>query len=148
MVLVGSDTRIDENDLKRQKSRPNNGMKILERFHDGSLDGLLISGTTVRVFLSANDGEEFILEVRGVLSLKADGFRQGNIIFEVLERDGDNLTLGDMIHFFDFNDEADAQGKLESTRGRNLVVLEINPSYGASCTILAESVELLAHPHC
>lgn len=121
-------------------------MKSFERFHDGFLDGLLISSTTVRVFLSTNGKEEFILEVRGVLSLKADGFRQGNIIFEVLERDGDDLNLGHMIHFFDFNDEADAQRKLESAREKNLVVLEINPSYGASCTILAESVELLARP--
>src|SRR5271168_3995358 len=116
-------------------------MKSFERFHDGFLDGLLINGTTVRVFLSTSDREEFILELHGVSSLKADGLRQGNIIFELLERGGDDLTLGDMIHLFDFNNEADAQRKLESARGSNLVALEINPSYGASCTILAESME-------
>ena len=119
-------------------------MEKFDQFHDGFLDGLLIQGTTVRVFLSTDGRQEFVLEVRGVLSLKADGFRQGNIIYEVLERDGGDVTFDDMMNFFEFKDEANAHRKLEEARGKNLIVLEINPSYGASCTILAESVELLS----
>ncbi len=118
-------------------------MENLDRFHDGFLDGLLIQGATVRVFLSTYSKQEFVLEVCGVLSLKADGFRQGNIIFDVLIRDGDDLTIHDIMNFFEFNEEAKALEKLEEARRKNLVALEINPSYGASCTILAESVELL-----
>jgi hypothetical protein len=118
-------------------------MKTFNQFHDGFLDGLLIQGTAVRVFLSTEGRQEFVLEVRGVLSLKVDDFRQGNIILDVLERDGDDLTCQDMMSVFDFEDEAWARKKLEEARGKNLVVLEINPSYGASCIILAESVELL-----
>ena len=118
-------------------------MKIFERFHDGSIDGLIIQGTIVRLLLSTEGGQKFTMEARGVLSLKADGFRQGNIIYEVLERGCDDLTLDDMMNFFEFKDEANAHSKLEESRGKDLIVLEVNPSYGASCGILAESVELL-----
>jgi hypothetical protein len=61
------------------------------------------------------------------------------------------LTEDDAVQFYlstqereRFIDEAKAVAKLEEAR-KHLVVLEINPSYGASCIILAESVELL---HC
>jgi hypothetical protein len=118
-------------------------VKTLNQFHDGFLDGLLIQGTAVRVFLSTEDRQEFVLEVRGVLYLKVDEFREGNIIFDVLERDGDDLTFQDMMDFFGFKDEARARRELDEARGKNLIVLEINPSYGATCIILAESVELL-----
>jgi hypothetical protein len=118
-------------------------MKNFDQFHDGFLDGLLIQGANVHVFLCTDNREEFALELRGVLSLKADGFRKGNIIFDVLVRDGEDLTFHDIMNFFEFKDEVKALQRLEETRRKNLVVLEINPSYGASCIILAESVELL-----
>jgi hypothetical protein len=118
-------------------------MEKFDQFHDGYLDGLLIQGTSVSIFLSAEDRQEFVLEVGGVLSLKVDGFRQGNIIFDVIIRDGDNITIHDIINLFGFKDEAKALKKFEESRRMNLIVLEINPSYGASCLILAESVELL-----
>jgi hypothetical protein len=118
-------------------------MEKFDQFHDGFLDGLLIQGTTVRVFLSSYDRREFVLEVGGVVSLKADGFRQGNIIFDVLKRNGDEITVDDIQNLLEFREEELGLKKLEEARGKNLVVLEINPSYGASCVILAESVELL-----
>jgi len=118
-------------------------MEKFDQFHDGYLDGLLIQGATVRVFLSTEDRQEFVLEVSGVVSLKVDGFRQGNIIFDVLIRKGDDITIRDIVDVFEFKDEEKALKKLEDARRMNLIVLEINPSYGASCIILAESVKLL-----
>jgi hypothetical protein len=118
-------------------------MQKFDQFHDGFLDGLLIQGTAVQVFLSTENRQKFLLEVSGVVSLKVEGFRQGNIIFDVLTRNGDGITIHDMGDFFGFEDEANAYKKLEEVRSKNLIVLEINPSYGASCIILAESVELL-----
>jgi hypothetical protein len=118
-------------------------MENFDRFHDGSLDGLLVEGPDVRVFLRSYDKQEFVLDVSGVLSLKVDGFRQGNIIFDVLVRNGKEVTIDDMINFFGFKDEANADRKLQDVHAKNLIVLEINPSYGASCAILAESVGLV-----
>lgn len=36
-----------------------------------------------------------------------------------------------------------AEKLLDKALEQNLIVLEINPSYGASCILLAESVDLL-----
>jgi hypothetical protein len=121
-------------------------MKSFDQFHDGFLDGLLIEGTTVSLFLSTHDKQEFVLSVRGVMSLKADGFRQGNVIYEVLVRDGDDLALEDVVNLFEFKDESNARRKLEEVRRKSSITLEVNPSYGASCIILADSLELLPRP--
>ncbi|MGD0681515.1 MAG: hypothetical protein ABR990_05645 [Terracidiphilus sp.] len=118
-------------------------MEKFDQFHDGYLDGLLIQGVTVRVFLSTEDRQEFVLEVSGVVSLKVDGFRQGNMIFDVVIRKGDDITIRDIVDVFEFKDEEKALKKLEDARRMNLIVLEINPSYGASCMILAEFAKLL-----
>ena len=118
-------------------------MRKFDQFHDEYLRGLLIESTTVHVFLSTEDGKKFDIEVRGVLSLKLDGFREGNIIYEVLVREPEEITLQDMMNFYEFRDAANAIKKLEETRKKDLVILEINPSYGATCIILAASVELL-----
>jgi hypothetical protein len=120
-------------------------MKTLEQFHDGFLNGLLIQNTTVYVFISTDKSKKFVLEGGDVLSLKADGFRQGNIIYDVLVRDGDEVTLEDIQNFYEFKDEANALKKLEDVRRKTVVVLEINPSYGASCLILAGSVDLITY---
>jgi hypothetical protein len=118
-------------------------MRELGQFHDGYFDGLQILGADVRVFLRAHGGQEFVLEVGGVLRLRVDGFREGNTILDVLIRNGDEIKVHDIIESYGFEEEANALTKLEELRHRNLVVLEINPSYGATCAILAKSVELL-----
>jgi len=118
-------------------------MKTFDMFHDGFLDGLLVHGSILHVFLSTSDKQEFVLQVSGVLSLKVDGFRQGNIIYDVLVRAGDEVTFDDIMNFYEFKDETKALLKLEDARKKNVVVLEINPSYGATCILLAKSVDLL-----
>jgi hypothetical protein len=118
-------------------------MKEFDQFHDGYLDGLLIQGGDVHLFLRTEGGQKFVVEASGVSSLRVDGFRQGNIILDVLIRSGDEITVHDIIGLYEFKEEAKALTKLEEVRRKNLVVLEINPSYGATCTISAESVELV-----
>ena len=122
-------------------------MKNYDQFHDGSLDGLLIEQTSVQVFLSTDGKEPFVLAVDGVVALTAEGFRAGNIIFEVLTKHGPELTLQDITDVYGLavtdSRQEQAQKFLENARERGLIVLEINPSYGASCIILAESVNLL-----
>ena len=119
-------------------------MKNFGQFHDGFLDGLLIQGSTVHVVLSTDEREEFVLEVDGVKSLKVDGFKEGNIIYDVLVREGEELTYRDIMDFYEFKDEAKALTKLQEARQERLLVVEINPSYGASGVILAGSAELIS----
>ena len=119
-------------------------MRSFSEFHDGFLDGLLVRNASAYLFLRTTNEEEFVLRMSGVLSLKADGFRQGNIIFDVLVRSGDELTAVDMVDLFGFKDEAQAAKKLEESRQNGQLIIEVNPSYGAECFILAQSVDLVS----
>ena len=121
-------------------------MKNYEQFHDGSLDGLLLAQDSVQVFLSTEKKQSYVLLVHGVVALSADGFKAGNIIFEVVTRQKEELTYQDMIESYGLSEDAggeeQAKRLLLDAQKRSLVVLEINPSYGATCIILAESVDL------
>src|SRR5271167_1382443 len=121
-------------------------MKNYGQFHDGSLDGLLIAQDSVQVFLSTEEKQPHRLLVGGVAALSANGFKAGNIIFEVLTRQEEELTAQDMTKSYGLSDNAGGQEQakklLLDAQKRRLVVLEINPSYGATCIILAASVDL------
>lgn len=122
-------------------------MKNYGQFHDGWLDGLLIEQASVQVFISTEEKQPFVIVAGGVVALSANGFKAGNIIFEVLTKQQDELTLQDIRESYglsaEASDQEQAQKLLEKTRERRLTVLQINPSYGASCILLAESIDLL-----
>lgn len=119
-------------------------MKNLNQFHDGAIEGFLLESRKVQIFLSTEERQRFVLELNGTLALKADGFRETSGIFEVLIRDSDELTYDDVLDIYEFTDENKARSKFEQMRGEKLIVVEINPSYGASCLILAGACELLS----
>ncbi|WP_263358908.1 hypothetical protein [Acidicapsa ligni] len=122
-------------------------MKNYDQFHDGWLDGLLIDQKSVQVFLSTEERQPFLVVANGVVALAADGFKAGNIVFEVVTRQKEELTLQDITRAYGLAEGAtgqdQAQKLLAKALEQNLIVLEINPSYGASCVLLAESVDLL-----
>jgi hypothetical protein len=121
-------------------------MTNYDQFHDGSLDGFLIEGALVRVFVSTEQKQAFALEVRGVVAMTAEGFRAGNIIFEVTVRRADELALEDVIQTYGLQPsaagETQARELLDKAKEKGLSLLEINPSYGGQCLVLAQSVEL------
>lgn len=122
-------------------------MKHYDQFHDGWLDGLLIEDKTVRLFLSTEEKLPFTFLANGVLALSGSGFKAGNIIFDVISRQADELTHGEIVSVYGIEGVTavdEAQKLLDRARDRNLIILEISPSYGASCMILAESIELLS----
>jgi len=56
-------------------------------FHDGFFEGLWISEKEiVHIHLSTASGERSTAVLTGVIMLKAGGFREGNIILDVLAR--------------------------------------------------------------
>lgn len=117
-------------------------MRTFDQFHGGFVDGLLLTNGGVQLFLSTDEKQSFILHVAGLRSLRLSGFREGNIIFDVIVRAGDEVSSRDMVELFGFPDDAKALQKLEEVHREGLIVLEINPSYGGSCLMLATSVTL------
>jgi hypothetical protein len=122
-------------------------MKNYDQFHDGWLDGLLIDQKSVQVFLSTEERHPFVLVANGVVALAADGFKAGNIVFDVVTRQKEEVDIQDIMRAYGLAEgvaeRAQAQKLLDKALEQNLIVLEINPSYGATCILLAKSLELL-----
>ena len=122
-------------------------MKNYSQFHDGVLEGLWVDGTTVHVYLTTLKKERFTAVAQGVVALTANGFKAGNLIFEVITRDQDEIVFGDIADLYDLQDgpAGETQGMLllERAKHEGLILLEVLPSYGATCLALAHSVDLL-----
>jgi hypothetical protein len=54
-------------------------------YHDGALDGVVTDGAARQVHLAirSTTGERRVLTLRGVLGLRVDGFREGNIVLNI-----------------------------------------------------------------
>jgi hypothetical protein len=115
------------------------------QFHDGLFKGFLIDGTNVRVYQSNAEGVRFDAVATGVIALIAGGFRAGNIILDVLVLDSAEVTK-QHIELYDLRPDVEGERQKEQliaqVRQENLSLLEINPSYGGQCVILARSIEI------
>ena len=115
-------------------------------FHDGFVDGVLIREPQGIVFIKTDDNEAFALLADGVTGMRVDSLPEGNIIFDIVIRRGNDLTRSDVdIHGFAANADGErrATEKLQQLRTEDQVALEINPSYGCECFLIAEAVILV-----
>jgi hypothetical protein len=121
-------------------------VKKYVEFHDGFLDGLLLDGLSAYVFVSTPEKWRFVLVVSGVTAVDAGTLKEGNIIFDVLIYGCDELTLEQMsaVHgpMSEYGLPDQAQRWLTKARQEGLNLLEINPSYGAACLVLAHTIDL------
>jgi hypothetical protein len=116
------------------------------KFHDGFVDGFLIREPQVIVFIRTYDNKAFALVADDVTRMRVDGLLQGNIIFDIVVRQGQELTRSDIdVYGFAANSDGEklANDKLERLRIENRVALEINPSYGCECFLIAQAVTLI-----
>jgi hypothetical protein len=122
-------------------------MKKYSEFHDGWFEGLWINDEAAHVFLSTEGRERFVVVAETVEALYADGIRAGNIILDVLLRDAAEVLLSDIQTLYQLptGPVGETQGAdlLEKARRGEGRLLEINPSYGASCLLLAGSIEIV-----
>jgi hypothetical protein len=119
-------------------------MKVFSEFHDGSLDGVLLDGTSAFLFLRTLSKDRFVVRLDGLLSLKMDDFRQGSSVFDVIARKGNEITHDDIEQLFGFVDVAKTAKKLAEAHEEQLVVVEVNPSYGASFLAIAKSFRTMS----
>ena len=66
------------------------------KFHDGFVDGFFIREPQVIIFIKTDGNEEFALIADDVTRMRVDGFLQGNIIFDIVIRQGEDLTRRDV----------------------------------------------------
>ena len=116
------------------------------KFHDGFVDGLLIREPQVIIFIRTASNESFALVANDVTRMRVDSLLQGNVIFDIVMRQGEDLTRSDVdIYGFAASPDGEklAVDKLERLRTENRVALEINPSYGCECFLIAQAVTLI-----
>jgi hypothetical protein len=69
-------------------------------------------------------------------------FKAGNIVFDVVLVDSGELTVEHIEQLYE-SDSEKLQELLKRAQKQGLSVLEVNPSYGAGCTVLFRSAEIL-----
>jgi hypothetical protein len=124
-------------------------MKHFNEFHDGWFQGLWIDGEITHLFLATEGKERFVMVAEGTEALAVDGVKAGNIIFEVLTRDQEEILPQDidLLYGLQPNSAGRVHGNIaiEKARLQKWSLLEINPSYGATCLVLASSLRILTH---
>jgi hypothetical protein len=105
----------------------------IPNFHDGHFDGILLApNKVVHLFLRTVDQQSFALALEGVSKLNLSGFKEGNIIFDLVFRGPDEITRSDVEALNELDVDSPIGIKLlQAAREARLQILEINPSYGA-----------------
>jgi hypothetical protein len=119
-------------------------MEDLPDMHDGFFDGLWTSeNKSAHLFLRTDTGERSTIVLKDVERMNVSNFKAGNIVFDVVLVDSCKVTIEHVERLYGFSDAQKAQQFLKEAQGRGLRVLEVNPSYGAECTVLFRTVEIL-----
>lgn len=114
----------------------------MPNFHDGHFDGFLIENPKlVYLFLRTHDGTSFTLVLKEVEALRLDDIRQGNLIFDLVLRSGNQLTGSDMSELYGTSVDQQIEGLLAKNRDGGQL-LEVNATYGAQGMVLFKTWEI------
>jgi hypothetical protein len=128
---------------------------MIPTFHDGNLTGLTVAKAAAILSVVRSDGVEWRIELEGVRYLKADDFREGNIVsscraitradpprglLETLARGPHESAAPEYHekHQLFINDLA------EQVRQGSLTLLIVEPSFGCELLAISERVEAFA----
>ena len=121
-------------------------MLKLSEMHDGFFDGLWIAGDSwIHLFLRTSSGVRATLILGGVEAANVQDLRQGNIVLDLQVIAPEHLTVEDIAEAYQLtpNEARQSEKLLSETKSRSLSVLNVNPSYGAQCTFLYRSAEMV-----
>jgi hypothetical protein len=114
-------------------------MTGLADFHDGYVDGVLLSPTDVRILLRTVEGKRFTLLLNGIEALQVNDLKEGNIIFEVKVLELAELDSSFIFEVYGYSDYLKKtfvlNEWLDKAVQKGLKGIEITPSHG--CTVLA-----------
>ena len=125
---------------------------MIPTFHDGNLVGLSVSKAAATLSFVRSDGVRWLIELEGVRYLKADDFREGNIVYhcraitkaepprgllEALASGPHELAAPE----YHEKHRLFIDGLAEQVRNGSLTLLIVEPSYGCDLLALSERVE-------
>jgi hypothetical protein len=118
----------------------------LSDLHDGYFDGIwLAASDRAHLFLRTLSGSCSTLVLTGVAAANVTNLRTGNIIFDAVIVPTERLTSADVIeaHQLQSTDSQVAEKALRKAQEMNLSALQISSSYGAECSFLFRSSQML-----
>lgn len=120
-------------------------MASLPNLHDGFFDGLYLSADKrARFFVRTAAGERSTIVLTDVESLNIRDLKAGNIIFDLVLIEPQNLTLKDIEQVYDLNCHAEEiQLLLRKAQESGLYGFALNPSYGAEGMVLFRALSTL-----
>lgn len=109
------------------------GTVVSPNFHDAHLSGIDVrSERSTKLYFSTVRGEPFCLELLDVDRLRVSDFRQGNIVLDVQVRRFDQCEGEVVRDLYGISpQQLDEPESSVWTARRQLLVLQVNPSYGA-----------------
>ena len=121
-------------------------MGELPSFHDGYLDGFITTGELVALYLRNAAGQKYTLTLKDLRAFRGDGFRAGNILFDVTVRNASALVPPEITELLDLSAvharTFDYQQWLRKAREDVLLLVESTASYGAEFRALCTNIEL------
>jgi hypothetical protein len=108
-------------------------LPVLPDFHDGYFDGIwLAANNRAHLFLRTVNGESFVMALDGVKAIVLNELKEGNIIFDLVFRNTENIVYADMEALYGVgSDKQPLVRALEAATAERLQILELNSSYGA-----------------
>lgn len=123
----------------------NERMNALPDVHDGFFEGLFVSESkSAHLFFRSHDGTRSTLVLSGVESLDVSDFKAGNIVFDLVLTGSGEVTVEQIEHLYGLSNAEKVGRILKRTQENGLRVVEVNPSYGAKCTVLFQSLDVLS----
>jgi hypothetical protein len=107
----------------------------LPSFHDAKLSGfILLPAQRCSLFIETESKQSHRVVLLGVERLRADDFREGNIILDLTVHGGKSVEKADVLFALSMDDEKRHPDFFNSIMERihrgELSLLQINPSYG------------------
>jgi len=125
------------------------GLVLKPSFHDGHLHGIRLEGRGgARLEITNGSGERFDLVITGISRLRANEFLEGNIVGELFLFTGAAVPLGKLEQLVPISAAGgEFLAQLQSEcRAQNLILLEIESSYGCHLQVLCKSVTCVPAP--
>jgi hypothetical protein len=122
-------------------------------FHDGHLDGIHRSGSTVELALRHISGNEFRMVLIGAEALRADEFLLGNIVLNIRLTSGTRLPANDLSLLYPaphpsvdlrFHERHSRflEGIVTRIERRDVIFFQLSSSYGCDLSAICKDVEV------
>lgn len=126
---------------------------VLPSFHDAQLSGIvLLPQKRCLAIITTVNNQTHRIVFRGVERLRADDFREGNIILDVTVQSGKSVDKAGVLFALSMEDERRHPAFFDSVIGRiergELMLVQVNPSYGCMFACLCSGWLVDPSPEC